>query len=119
MEIFLILWPCSFSSNDVVVVVDSHIRRMTLATEETTVTRPVSHRPSNAYPACGHKRGTKVNGSHYGDNLLLNPAGTQIATNALPDSTTREHRKCIGVKTMSLGTNYRFYCLGCCQSFKI
>ena len=37
----------------VVVVVDSHIQRIVLATEETTVTQ-VSHL-SNANPACGHK----------------------------------------------------------------
>ena len=39
----------------VVVVVDSHIQRIVLATEETTVTQQVSHRPINANPACGHK----------------------------------------------------------------
>ena len=39
----------------VVVVVDSHIERIILATEETTVTHQVSHRLSNANPACGHK----------------------------------------------------------------
>ena len=38
-----------------IVVVDSHIQRIVLATEETTVTQQVSHRPSNANPACGHK----------------------------------------------------------------
>ena len=38
-------------------VVDSHIQRVVLATEETTVTQQVSHRHllSNANPACGHK----------------------------------------------------------------
>ena len=40
----------------VVVVVDSHIQRIVLATEETTVTQQVSHiRLSNANPSCGHK----------------------------------------------------------------
>ena len=40
----------------VVVVVDSHIQRIALATEETTVTQKVIHKPlSNANPACGHK----------------------------------------------------------------
>ena len=38
----------------VVVVVDSHIQRVVLATEETTVTQQVSLL-SNANPACGHK----------------------------------------------------------------
>ena len=38
------------------VVIDSHIQRIVLATEETTVTQHVSHKPlSNANPACGHK----------------------------------------------------------------
>ena len=35
---------------------------------------------SNANLACGDKRGTKVNGSHHGDNPLLRPTGIQIAT---------------------------------------
>ena len=40
----------------VVIVVDSHIQRIVLATEETTVTQQASHKPlSNANPACGHK----------------------------------------------------------------
>ena len=38
-----------------VVVDDSHIHRIVLATEETTVTQQVSHIDlSNANPACGH-----------------------------------------------------------------
>ena len=51
---------------------------------------------------------TKVNGSHHGDNPLLRPTGIQIATKSLPDPTNREHGKLVGVKTMSLGTNYSF-----------
>ena len=47
----------------VVVVVDSHIQRIVLATEETTATQQVSHSLSNANPARGHKE-VKVNGSH-------------------------------------------------------
>ena len=39
----------------VVVVVDSHIQRIVLATEETTVTQQVSHRPIKCQPACVHK----------------------------------------------------------------
>ena len=40
----------------VVVVVDSHVQRIVLATEETAVTQQVSHVDlSNANPACGHK----------------------------------------------------------------
>ena len=38
------------------VVVDSHVQRIVLATEETTVIQQVSHIDlSNANPACGHK----------------------------------------------------------------
>ena len=46
-------------------------------------------------------RGTKVSGSHHGDNPLLKPNGIQIATKSLPGPTNREHRNLIGVKTIS------------------
>ena len=64
----------------VVVVVDSHIQRIVLATEETTVTQQVSHRPTKCQSRLWSQRGTKVNGSHHGDNPLLRPTGIQIAT---------------------------------------
>ena len=64
----------------VVVVVDSHIQRIVLATEETTVTQQVSHRPIKCRSRSWSQRGTKVNGSHHGDNPLLRPTGIQIAT---------------------------------------
>ena len=64
----------------VVVVVDSHIQRIVLATEETTVTQQVSHRPIKRQSRLWSQRGTKVNGSHHGDNPLLRPTGIQIAT---------------------------------------
>ena len=64
----------------VVVVVDSHIQRIVLATEETMVTQQVSHRPIKCQPRLWSQRGTKVNGSHHGDNPLLRPTGIQIAT---------------------------------------
>ena len=54
----------------VVVVVDSHIQRIVLATEETTVTQQVSHRPIKCQSRLWSQRGTKVNGSHHGDNPL-------------------------------------------------
>ena len=57
----------------VVVVVDSHIQRIVLATEETTVTQQVSHRPIKCQSRLWSQRGTKVNGSHHGDNPLLRP----------------------------------------------
>ena len=63
-----------------VVVVDSHIQRIVLATEETTVTQQVSHRPIKHQSRLWSQRGTKVNGSHHGDNPLLRPTGIQIAT---------------------------------------
>ena len=64
----------------VVVVVDSHIQRIALATEETTATQQVSHRPIKCQSRLWSQRGTKVNGSHHGDNPLLRPTGIQIAT---------------------------------------
>ena len=63
-----------------VVVDDSHIQRIVLATEETTVTSQVSHRPIKCQSRLWSQRGTKVNGSHHGDNPLLRPTGIQIAT---------------------------------------
>ena len=65
----------------VVVVVDSHIQRIVLATEETTVTtQQVSHRPIKCQSRLWSQRGTTVNGSHRGDNPLLILTGIQIAT---------------------------------------
>ena len=63
-----------------VVVVDSHIQRIVLATEETTATQQVSPRPIKCQSRLWSQRGTKVNGSHHGDNPLLRPTGIQIAT---------------------------------------
>ena len=60
--------------------VDSHIQRIVLATEETTVTQQVSHRPIRCQSRLWSQRGTKVNGSHHGDSPLLRPTGIQIAT---------------------------------------
>ena len=73
--------PCmAINVSVVVVVVDSHIQRIVLATEETTVTQQVSHRPIKRQSRLWSQRGTKVNGSHHGDNPLLRPTGIQIAT---------------------------------------
>ena len=101
------------------VVVDSHIQRIVLATEETTVKRQVSHKFIKCQSRSLSQRGTKVNGSYYGDSPLLRLAGIQIATKSLPGPTTREHRELIGGKTMSLSTNYSFYCLECYEYFRI
>ena len=54
-----------------VVVVDSHIQRFVFATEETTVTQQVSHRPIKCQPRLWSQRDTKVNWSNPGDNPLL------------------------------------------------
>ena len=67
-------------SSKVVVVVDSHIQRIVLATEETAVTQQVSHRPIKCQSRLWSQKGTKVNRSHHGDNPLLRPTGIQIAT---------------------------------------
>ena len=90
----------------VVVVVDSHIQRIVLATGETTVTQQVSHRPIKFQSRSWSRRGTKVNGSHDGDNSLLRPTGIQIATKFLPGPSNREHPKLI-VKTLSLGIKFQ------------
>ena len=70
------VWPSSCVVV-VVVVVDSHIQRIVLATEETTVTQQVSHRPIKCQSRLWSQRGTKVNGSHHGDNPLLRPKGSK------------------------------------------
>ena len=83
--------PVSYQTNEpmctlilthyvVVVDVDSHIQRIVLATEETTVTQQVSPRPIKCQSRLWSQRGSKVNGSHHGDNPLLRPTGIQIAT---------------------------------------
>ena len=61
----------------VVVVVDSHIQRIVLATEETTVTRHVSHRPIKYQSRLWSQRGTEFIGSHmHPNNVKLLPAAT-------------------------------------------
>ena len=76
-----------------------------LAAEETTVVQRVNHRPIKCQSRSW---------SRNGDNPQLRSTGIQIATKPLPGPTNREHRKFIGVKTISLGTNYSFYCLEYC-----
>ena len=65
---------------EVAAVVDSHIQLIVLATEETTATQQVSHRPIKCQSRLWPQRGTKFNGSHHGDDPLLRPTGIQIAT---------------------------------------
>ena len=61
------------------VVVDSHIQRIVLATEKTTVTQQVSHRPIKCQSRSRSQRGTEVNRSRHDDSPLLKPIGIQIA----------------------------------------
>ena len=44
------------------------------------MTQQVSHRPIKYESRLWSQRGTKVNGSHHGDNPLLRPSGIQIVT---------------------------------------
>ena len=68
-----------------VIDIDSHIQRIILATEETTVTQQVSHRPIKCQSRLWSQRDTKVNESYHGDNPLLRPTGIQIATKSYAD----------------------------------
>ena len=94
-----------------VVAVDSHFKRIVLATEETPVTQQVSHRSIKGQSRSWSQRVTKVNRSHHGDNpLYSNSQGSKSRQNPCQVQPTREHRKFVGVKAMSSGTNYSFYC---------
>ena len=53
---------------------------LSLQLKKTTVTQQVSHRPIKCQSRLWAQRGTKVNGSHHGDNPLLRPTGIQIVT---------------------------------------
>ena len=73
----------------------TYIQRIVLATEETTVTHEVSHRPIKCTSRSSSQRGTKANGSHHGDSPLLRPTRIQAATKPMTGLTNREHRKLI------------------------
>ena len=64
----------------VLAVVGSHIQRIVLAPEDTTVTQQISHRLIECQFRLWSLRGTELNGSHHGDNPLVKPTGIQIAT---------------------------------------
>ena len=125
--------PYRVFSIPVVVVVNSHIQRINLATEETTMIQQVSHRPIKCQSRSWPQRCTTVKGSHHGDSPLLKPTGIQIATKPMPGTTKREHRRFIDVKKVSLfgyelqfllsGQKfelqaYREDCLMCCPTNK-
>ena len=65
---------------ELLLIVDSHIQCIILATEESAATQQVSHRPIKCQSRLWSQRGTKVNGSHHGDSPLLRPTGIQITT---------------------------------------
>ena len=89
--------------SELFVVVDSHIQRIiVLATEKTTVTQQVSHRPIKCQSRLWSQRGTKVNESHRGANPLLKPTGIQIATKSyatlqamVPTNVQTVHQPCL------------------------
>ena len=62
----------ALTAETVVVVVDSNIQRVVLATEKTTVTQQASHRTIKYQSRSWSQTGTKVNGSHHGDNMIIN-----------------------------------------------
>ena len=54
-----------------------------------------------------------------GESPLLKPTGIQLETKFMLNTTNKEHRKLIGVKTMSLfGYKVQFVLLGCCKCFR-
>ena len=56
----------------------------------------------------------------YYESPLLNPTGIQFVTKSMLGTTSEEHRKHIGVETVSLfGYGVRFVLLGCCKCFRI
>ena len=73
-------------------IVDSHIQRVVLATEETTATQQVSHRPIKCQSRLWPQRGTKLNRSRHGDNPLLRLTGIQIATKSYAALYKQWHR---------------------------
>ena len=74
----LVSSPCRVRPSSCVVV-DSHIRRIFPATEETTATQQVSYRPIKCQSRSWSQRGTNVNWSHHGGNPLVRPTGIQTA----------------------------------------
>ena len=97
--------------------IDSHIQHIVLATEETTVTQ-VSHRPIKCQSRSWSQRVTTANGSHNGETLLK-PTEIQFATKSMLGKINGEHRKLIGVKTMSLfGYEVQFVLFGVLPVFQ-
>ena len=84
------------------------------------MTQQVDHRPVKCQSRWWSPRFETVNGSHNGESPLLEPTGIQVATKSMQGTTNGEHRKLIGVRTMSLfGYEVQFVLLECCQRFRI
>ena len=64
---------------------------------------------SNVNPALGHKEVRRSTGHIMVTARYSNLQESKSRKKHLPGSTNREHRKHIGVKTMSLGTTHSFY----------
>ena len=65
------------------VVVDSYIQRIVLATEETTVTQQVSHRPITSSPACGHKEVPRSTGHIVVRTRYSDQQGSKLRQNVM------------------------------------
>ena len=78
-----------------------HTFSVFFATEETAVAQQVSHRPIKYKSRSWSPRVTTVNESHNGESPLIKSTGIQFATKYMLGTTNGEHRKVIGVKTMS------------------
>ena len=75
---------------------------------------------SNANPCRGHQELRQSTGHINCESPLLKPTAIQLATKSMLGTTNGEHRKLIGVETMSLfGYKVRFVLLGCCKCFRI
>ena len=118
----VIMLPCILTYRGTRLHIDSHIQRIVFATEETTVAQQVSHRPIKCQSrSWSPRRVMTVNGSHSGESPLLESTGIQFVTKSMLGTTNGEHRKLIGVKTMSLfgyGVQFVLLCLGVLPVFQ-
>ena len=78
---------------------------------------PVLYAIANPVVVCSNKEVQKSTGHIMVTARYSNQQGSK-SLQILVGPTTREHRKLMGVKTISLGTNYSSHCLTCCQYFK-
>ena len=75
---------------------------------------------SNANTSRDHQELRRSTGHINGESPLLKPTGIQFTTKSMLGTANGEHRKLIGVETMSLfGYEVRFVLLGSCKCFRI